>query len=125
MLLDQSYRMASQLGQALAAFIQSNPASTLLVASSDLSHFKPLAEAERLDKIMLDHIAAFDPEGIIRAEEEGRAFACGRGAMATVLVAARKLGATNVDIVHYGTSAEASGDTRQVVGYGAAVIYQS
>ncbi len=124
MLLDQSYLMAQQLGRALANFIQTDPVSTLLVASSDLSHFKPVAEAERLDKIMLDHIAAFDPESVIRAEDEGHAFACGRGAIATVLVAAHELGATRADVVRYGTSAEASGDTRQVVGYGAAVIYK-
>jgi AmmeMemoRadiSam system protein B len=125
MLLDQGYPMAQRLGQALAAFIQADPTPMLLVASSDLSHFKPLAEAERLDKIMLDHIAAFDPESVIRAEEEGRAFACGHGAIATVLVAARELGATKADIAGYGTSAEASGDTHQVVGYGAAVIYKA
>lgn len=125
MLLGQSYSTAQSLGKALADLIQAAPASTLLVASSDLSHFKPLAEAERLDKVMLDCIAAFDPEGIIRAEDEGRGSACGRAAMAAVLVAARELGATNAEIVRYSTSAEASGDTRQVVGYGAAVIYKA
>ena len=125
MLMDQHYGTARQLGEALAKLIQSDQTPTLLVASSDLSHFNPLAEAERLDKVMLDRVTAFDPEGVIRVDEEGRASACGRAAIAAVLVAARGLGATAVDIVRYGTSADAGAGAHQVVGYGAAVIYKA
>jgi hypothetical protein len=98
---------------------------TLLVASSDLSHFYTETQAHALDQIMLDHIERFDPEAVIRADDEGRAFACGRAAIAAVLVAAGALGADRVQIVGYGTSADASGDHARVVGYGAAAIYKA
>lgn len=124
MLRDQSLAGARRLGRALAEVLGSAQ-QTLLVASSDLSHFYPDAAARELDQVMLERIAAFDAEGVIEAEEQGQAFACGRGAIATVLIAARELGADAVQIVGYGTSADASGDTSRVVGYGAAAIYRA
>lgn len=125
MLRDQSYKVAQVLGNALAEVVGEPGTRTLLVASSDLSHFYQQTQAEQLDRIMLDAIAAFDPHRVIQVEDEGRAFACGRVAIATVLVAAKALGADRVQIAGYGTSADASGDTFRVVGYGAAVIYKS
>jgi hypothetical protein len=124
MLRDQSIQMAEKLGEAIAEAVGGAP-DTLLVASSDLSHFYSEAKAHALDQIMLGHIEAFDPEGVIRADDEGKAFACGRAAVAAVLFAARALGANGVKIVGYGTSADTTGDSSRVVGYGAAAIYRT
>ena len=71
---------------------------------------------------MLRCIESFDPEAVINAEEEGRGFACGRGALAAVLWAAKELGANKVKILNHATSGDITGDTSQVVGYGAAVV---
>jgi AmmeMemoRadiSam system protein B len=71
---------------------------------------------------MLDCIEAFEPDRVIKVEEEGRGFACGRGALAAVLWAAKDLGANKVKILRHATSGDVTGDTSQVVGYGAAVI---
>jgi AmmeMemoRadiSam system protein B len=121
MLRDQSYAFTQRLGQALAQAIGPDSA-TLLVASSDLSHFYTQSHAEQLDRVVLDNLKAFDPQGLIRADDEGRGLACGRGAIASVLVAARLLGGDRVQIVGYSTSAAVTGDTHRVVGYGAAII---
>jgi AmmeMemoRadiSam system protein B len=123
MLRDQSSEAAKRIGAALAAVI-GRGTRTLLVASSDLSHFHPDTVARQLDSRIMELIAANDPEGVIRAEDEGRAFACGRGAIASVLIACRHLGADAVHVTGYGTSGETSGDMLRVVGYGSAVIYQ-
>jgi AmmeMemoRadiSam system protein B len=119
MLRDQRLVMAESLGAALADLAD---ARTLLVASSDLSHFYPDQEARKLDRLMLDQVEALDPAGVIRVEEEGKAFACGRAAIATVLVAAKQLGASQAQIVGYATSGDTTGDRQRVVGYGAAVV---
>lgn len=113
-------RLARSLGLALARTLANR--SALLVASTDLSHFYPQAEAEVYDAEFLRRVEAFDPEGVLRAEEEGRGFACGRGAVAAVMWAALELGATSAQILHYDTSAPASGDYQRVVGYGAAAL---
>jgi AmmeMemoRadiSam system protein B len=108
------------LGTSLARVLANKDA--LLVASSDLSHFYNQEQAVQLDMEMLHQIEAFDPQGILRAEEEGKGFACGRIAVAAVLWAAREMGANTVQILKHATSGDVTGDYSGVVGYGAAVI---
>lgn len=97
----------------------------LLVGSTDLSHFHSLQTARRYDQEMLRRIESFSPEDVLAAEQEGKGFACGAGAVAVVLWAAQALGADTVKVLHYSTSAEQTGDTSSVVGYGAAALIQS
>jgi AmmeMemoRadiSam system protein B len=97
----------------------------LLVASSDLSHFYPLDNAEALDAEMLKRVKSFDPLSVLSAESEGKAFACGASAIASMLWASKLAGADKVQILNYSTSAEATGDPSSVVGYGSAAIYKS
>ena len=120
MVRDQSQRVTRSLGQCLAKTLRNRKA--LLVASTDLSHFYPETIANELDEVMLGCIESFDPEAVILAEEEGRGFACGRGALAAVLWAAKDLGGDAVKILKHATSGDITGDTSQVVGYGAAVV---
>ena len=120
MVRDQSRRVTRGLGKCLAKVL--NGRKALLVASTDLSHFYPQRIAEQLDAEMLAASRSFDPEAVILAEEQGRGFACGRGALAAVLWAAKDLGADTVKILKHATSGDVTGDTSQVVGYGAAVV---
>ncbi len=120
MVRDQSLKVTRILGQCLAQTLRGRNA--LLVASTDLSHFYPQKIANQLDDEMLRSIESFDPEAVIRVEEEGRGFACGRGALAAVLWAAKGLGADTVKILHHATSGDVTGDNTQVVGYGAAAV---
>lgn len=123
MVRDQSVKVTRSLGQCLAKTLRGRNA--LLVASTDLSHFYPQQIANDLDDEMLRCIESFDPEAVISAEEQGRGFACGRGAVATVLWAAKDLGADRVVVLNHATSGDVTGDTSQVVGYGAAVVLRS
>jgi len=120
MVRDQSRKVTRTLGHCLAATLREHNA--VLVASTDLSHFYPQNIANELDEVILGCIESFDPEAVLRAEEEGRGFACGRGALAAVLWAAKDLGADTVKILKHATSGDITGDTSQVVGYGAAVV---
>lgn len=119
-LVSQSLATAQALGAALAHAL--NGRRALLVASSDLSHFYPQDIATQLDSAMLSAVEDFDPAAVIRIEDEGRGFACGRGAIAAVMFAAHALGADTARVVSYATSGNATGDYSQVVGYGAALF---
>jgi AmmeMemoRadiSam system protein B len=123
MVRDQSAQVTQALGESLGRLLKDRNA--LLVASTDLSHFYTQVVAEKYDKEMLTRIEAFDPAAVLQAESDKKGFACGRGAVATVLWASRELGADDVKILNYATSGDVSGDYHQVVGYGAAVITQS
>ncbi|UCH60664.1 MAG: AmmeMemoRadiSam system protein B [Anaerolineales bacterium] len=122
MVRDVSPRVTRALGKALAKTLSGRQA--LLVASTDFSHFYPQNVARNLDGEMLRRVETFDPAGLLKAEEEGKGFACGRGALAAVMWAAQELGANRAQVLNYATSGDVSGDLSQVVGYAAAVFYQ-
>lgn len=123
MLREQRAYLSQALGLSLAVALREK--RMLLVASSDLSHFYPQPAAERLDAEFLHQVLAFDPEGVLRIEEEGKGFACGRGAVAAVLWAAQELGAVRVQQLSYATSGTVTGEYDRVVGYAALVVTKS
>lgn len=120
MLRDQTRGTCEALGNALADTLASE--THILVASTDLSHFRSEADARKLDAAMLERIEAFDPAGVLEVEEQKLGFACGRGAVAAVLWAAARLRADQVRVLKYSTSGDVTGDRTAVVGYAAAVI---
>jgi len=71
---------------------------------------------------MLNQMIRFSPEGVLEAERFGEVFACGAGAVALMLWLAKFLDARQVTLLHHSTSAEASGDSSRVVGYGALAV---
>lgn len=120
MLRSQEPEVSRQLGLAAAEVLRGK--SCLLVASTDLSHFYDEKKANQFDTEMLRQFESFSPEGIYRAEQSGKGFACGMAAVAAVFWAAKALGGTRVQVIHHSTSADETGDRSSVVGYGAAVV---
>ena len=120
MLRDQSRQVAIALGEVLADVL--DPGTCLIVASSDLSHFYPQAEANQLDNRVLDALVNFSPEGLFDLKDQGQGQACGLSPIAAALWASAAWGATDVTLLKYDTSASTTGDTSSVVGYGAAAI---
>ena len=118
----QEPEVAKKLGRALAQTIENKNA--IIVASTDLSHFYDQQTAKMLDEEMLARFESFNPESIFDAEQTGAGFACGHAAVASMLWAARELGANKVQILKYATSGDVTGDQSSVVGYGAAVVMQ-
>ena len=119
----QEETVAKQLGEALAKTIQNRNA--ILVASTDLSHFYDQQTAQKLDQEMLNRFTTLNPTTIFEAEQTGKGFACGHGAVAAAQWAAKELGANNVQILKYATSGDVTGDFQSVVGYGAAAILRT
>jgi AmmeMemoRadiSam system protein B len=113
-------QVTQALGGCLSAVLRGRNA--LLLASTDLSHFYSQEVAESLDSEVLRQVEALDPQGVLQVEEEGRGFACGRGALAAVLWAAKDLGADTARVLNHATSGDVTGDFSQVVGYAAAVF---
>lgn len=113
-------RVSKGLGKALAHVLKGK--DSVMVASTDLSHFYNQQTALNYDRAMLSVIEAFDPEEAFDLERAGKGFACGLGAFTAVMWAARELGADKVKVLRHATSANVTGDYSSVVGYGAAVI---
>ncbi|MFP4333117.1 MAG: AmmeMemoRadiSam system protein B [Campylobacterales bacterium] len=91
-------------------------AKTLLIISTDLSHFYTLDEAKRLDSICLEAVKHLEASKIQTGCE-----ACGAPGIYALLSAAKQKD-LKPKLLDYRTSADASGDTNRVVGYMSAVF---
>lgn len=98
---------------------------TLLIASSDLSHFHSYERAIELDNEFMTHIRALDPEGLHGALLRGTCEACGGGPVVTVLLAAKYLGADKDNILSYANSGDVTNERNRVVGYLSAALHKS
>ena len=87
---------------------------SLVVVSSDLSHYLPYEEAQQTDRMLLAAVAAGD----VNAARQG--LACGLPAILALMAIARRLGWT-AHVVDYRNSGDTCGPKREVVGYGAVV----
>lgn len=119
----QEPEVCHKLGHALAKVLKGVEA--ILVASTDLSHYYEQRAALALDRAMLEPVEAFDPDRAFDVERSGRGYACGLGALAAVMCAARELGADTIEVLRHATSGDVTGDYSAVVGYGAAVILKT
>ena len=113
---------AHALGQALARVVREWPEPVLLLASSDLNHYESAAVGELKDAQALAAVQALDGAELLDRCRRERISMCGRAPAATVLAAARVLGATRADVVDYRHSGWVTGDESAVVGYAGVVI---
>ncbi len=93
--------------------------SVLVVASTDLSHFLPKAEAQATDAATAELVRAMDTETLIRKTEAGENIMCGGGPVAAVLLLAAKAGKPKVEIL---SRTDSSGFGGPIVGYLAAAV---
>jgi MEMO1 family protein len=91
----------------------------VLVASSDLTHYETSEAAKAKDIPLLHEVEKMSLEGFYSTLERLNVTACGYGAIATVMEAARALGNSRGELLKYASSGETGGDNLQVVGYGA------
>jgi len=117
---DQDYDLSRALGVALAKLIQDG--DTLIVASSDLSHFHPYDEAVQLDHKVLRAIEEWDYFNMSRNFATRTWEACGGGPIVAAMIAAERLGAPQARILKYANSGDVTGDKSRVVGYGAVAL---
>lgn len=99
-----------------------DPEKTLLVVSSDLSHFHHSKKANILDAEVSKSIEDFDDVGLMNKLQSGLAEACGGGLIVSQL-RALKHNNLNARVLHRTHSGEISGDNNSVVGYLTAVLY--
>ncbi len=118
---NQSYEMSKQLAESIVNVIRGT--NSVLVASTDLSHYHSYREARKLDSNILRQVRAFNPRGIAELIDNREAQACGSGPVMTVMMCSHSLGADSSRVLEYKTSADSPyGDYERVVGYMAAAF---
>jgi len=113
--LGQSSDLVGRVSAALDPLIDQN---TLLVASSDLSHYLPYQEAVARDRETIKLILNLDA-GKLPTRENA---ACGRIPILVLINMARRHGWKPI-LLHYSNSGDTAGDRSRVVGYAAIAFY--
>lgn len=97
---------------------------TIIVISSDLSHFYNRETADHLDGFVERTITTLDPDTLVEGLEQRRCEACGGGGIASILYAAKSIQGVKTRILARTDSGAVTGDTEEVVGYLSAILYK-
>jgi MEMO1 family protein len=120
----------ARFGEILAQSLSDR--KVLIVASSDLSHYPPYADAQRLDRNTLQAMASLDINRFVQVVRDQvssgltglSTCACGEQTILAAMTTSTYLGASAGAVVSYANSGDALvGDRDRVVGYGAVVFH--
>ncbi|MFC1866069.1 AmmeMemoRadiSam system protein B [Chloroflexota bacterium] len=111
-----------EIGQAIAAVVKNLGREAVIMASSDMTHYEPHKSACEKDSRAIEAILELDEEKLMKRVNELNISMCGYAPVASLIAAARKLGADKTELVKYLTSGDASGDYSSVVGYAGIII---
>ena len=117
-MLAQDIETARAVGKAISR----SGDNLIIVASSDFTHYEPHNIAMERDGSVIEAIVNLDEEELYERCERLNCTMCGYGPVASVIVAAKEMGAKRASLLKYATSGDTSGDFSQVVGYGSIVI---
>ena len=115
--LMQDLPLAREVGQAVAKVLAGK--NSVIIASSDMTHYEPQERAAKKDKLALEAVEAMDETKFYSIVEAQRISACGYGPIAALITAAKILGAKEAKVLSYKTSGDVIGDYSSVVGYAA------
>ncbi len=105
------------LGDALATATIAGDDRTIIIASSDLSHYHSYEQARALDALANKSIPALELQAAQSVE------ACGKTAILALMHCAKKLG-WHGEFLDYRNSGDTAGDKTAVVGYGCYAFFE-
>jgi hypothetical protein len=117
---DQSKRNIDTLAKKLAEVSDNE---TLIIASSDLSHFYTKTQADKLDSVIEKRVREFDFESLQIDLETHTCEACGGGPIVALMKAANLKNIKRSMVLSRTDSGDVTGDNSEVVGYLSAVFY--
>jgi AmmeMemoRadiSam system protein B len=116
---DQGKMFVDDLAGKLSEVVDEN---TLIVASTDLSHYYTESTAQIMDSIVEKRVRAFEIAELEEDFNSGRCEACGAGPILALLKCAWLKNKRKAYILNRNNSGETSGDYMKVVGYLSAAV---
>ena len=131
------YEMCENVGAAIAEAAKDLERDIVVLGSTDFTHYGPLygytpvgtSPFEKVlkwiyetDRSLIETIISLDAEGLIRKVRENNYTMCGYLPVATMITAAKRMGASKGELLKYATSYDVQGSTDLVVGYASIVI---
>jgi len=124
---DQSYENSRALGVALAKLTKDGgkEGDTLVLASSDLSHYHPYDDAVKIDHKTLDALQSWDYFTMSRNFQARVWEACGGAPIVSAMIYADHMGANQSRVLKYENSGDVTGSHARVVEYSADVFVKA
>jgi AmmeMemoRadiSam system protein B len=113
-----------KLGATIAAVAAELDEAVGIVASSDMTHYRPDDVARDQDHRAIQEALSRSPEALYETVHRGGITMCGVVPATIALEAANRMGAAGAHLVAYATSGETSGDYSSVVGYAGICIHR-
>ncbi|MFH0965024.1 MAG: AmmeMemoRadiSam system protein B [Planctomycetota bacterium] len=98
---------------------------TLLIASTDLSHYFPYDKAKELDGKTVDAILTCDGAKLHQGALNDEYQLCGAAAVVTTMLALSQGGPLHARLLKYANSGDTAGDKSRVVGYAAIALLEA
>jgi AmmeMemoRadiSam system protein B len=114
--LMQDYDSAEEIGRALVEALDAT--NTVVIASSDMTHYEPAKFATAKDQAALKAVAAMDAERFYQIVEAQNITACGYAPITSLITYGIGVNA-KASLLSYHNSGDITGDHSSVVGYAA------
>lgn len=123
-LLSDELSALKEIGKEIATAIKKLglEEKTLIIASSDMTHYEAQEQAQRKDREAIDAISELDEDKLMRKIDKLGISMCGYAPVTAMLAAAKLLGARQGKLIKYQTSGDVTGDYDAVVGYAGMVV---
>ncbi len=130
----QDIKTSEAAAAIIANVVRDSEEDIVIIASTDFTHagfnynsmppegIRVDKYAEKQDRLAIEKILKLDSKGLIDTVEKNNITMCGYGPVATLITAAKKLGAKKAELLKYGTSYEVQPGS-SCVGYAALAIY--
>jgi MEMO1 family protein len=105
------------LGSAIARAVRETGRDTVVLASSDMSHYEAQQTARSKDRQAIMAVLDLNPAELLKRVRELNISMCGYAPAAAMLWAALEMGTLKAELIKYQTSGDVTGDMSSVVGY--------
>jgi len=124
-LLSAEMTALKEIGKGIANTIKESNIkdSVLIIASSDMTHYEPKAEAQKKDQEAIKAILELNEDKLMEKIQRLDISMCGYAPVIVMLTCAKLLGAKTAKLIKYQTSGDVTGDFTAVVGYAGIVVY--
>ncbi len=123
--LSDEFKVLKEIGEEIANTIKERNIkdSTIIVASSDMTHYESQDQAQKKDKEAIQAILELNEAKLMDRVQRLNISMCGYAPAITMISAAKLLGAKTAKLIKYQTSGDVTGDKTSVVGYAGIIIY--
>lgn len=123
--LSDEVEILKEIGREIANTLKNSKIkdSSMIVASSDMTHYEPQEVAENKDKEAIQAILELDEDKLMAKVRQLNISMCGYAPVIVMLSAAKILGANTAKLIEYQTSGDVTGDKDSVVGYAGITVY--